>query len=346
MTDFVGNFSTEQLLPPWVSRRARNWIFVIEVKRRNLQGYLDSHFNAGAPELAPFHYEALPEPFGLMRVTKHDDFSSSYNDVPHTQTLRRIDVNWAYPVYRYRRTPENIRYDKKVVWVEPLAFDNNSFTMFSSREIWGTEANMARISLEEHHKQGRIEIDLGLQGLKTFTPRSESKLLGCFHVHLDPRKTSTLDVELLNNKDLAGFVGHLFASVGLQGQKDATHTSEVNTLKQFRDVFDMTVAVYRAIVSSRTDHTNVGDIKVYEGSKVELDFMWSQTMAESLRRLFGFKQEDVDAAEWGHPHGSVEIDNKTIDWDMPRLKKDVILAASFTSDIHYDVIETLHVYGG
>ncbi|WP_324828586.1 hypothetical protein [Qipengyuania zhejiangensis] len=345
MTRFVGNFSTQQLLPPWVSLRAKSWVFIIKVKRKCLQRYLNTHFNAAAPDQAPFHYEALNYTYGLMRVTQHPDFSSCHNNRPGTQTLSKIDIDWAYPCYRWRVSPENIRYDRKIVWVEPLSFDNNSYTMFSSREIWGTETNMAHIEVDESLTRGKLHIDMAIEGLKKFTPKSHSHLLGCLHIRVDTETQSTLMEQIEKDRDLAAFAGVLFASVGLQGQSLVTHDSELNTLKQFRDVFNMKVAVYRAIVQSRSDHENVSDIKIYDGSNVKLDFMWSQTMAESLHRLFGLRKKHAKTAERGHPGGTRSIDGHEVDWDLPCLNKDVVLAASFTSDIRYDVTGTLHTYG-
>ena len=345
MTRFVPNFSTQQLLPPWVSLGARSWVFAIKVPPHCLQDFLDSHFNCGAPDVAPYYYEAFEYPYGLLRVTKHDNFSSSHGGVAGTQTLRKIDVNWSYPVKRWRVSPDNIRYDRQYVWVEPMAFDNNSYSMFSSREIWGTEADMARICVEEKTNPNRMHIDVGMQGLRTFTPKSISHLIGVMHVEMDPEVTSDLITELDKHPGLAGFVGVLFSSVGLKNSGESNRNDELNTLKQFRDVFNMQVAVYRAIIASKSAQTNVADLKFYDGSKVELDFMWSATMAESLQDYFGMEAGLGSGDPVGHPGGAHKIDGKTIDWDLPRIRKDVALAASFTSDIRYDVLGTLHTYG-
>lgn len=346
MTRFIPNFSTQQLLPPWVSLGARNWVFAIKVPHHCLQGYLDTHFNCAAPDRAPFYYEALDYPFGLLRVTKHSHFSSHYGGSESELTLSKIDVNWSYPVHRWRVSDENIRYDRQTVWVEPMAFDNNSYTMFSSREIWGTESDMARIVVDEESHPDRMHIDVAMQGLRRFTPKSKAHLIGVLHMQMNPEVKSDLLVELEKYKGLAGFVGTVFSSVGFEGSPEFHRNSEVNTLKQFRDVFNMQIAVYRALIASRTDQTNVSDLEFYEGRKVILDFMWSETMAEPLEKLFGITLEHPDKFPWGHPGKSAKIDNQEIDWNLPRIRKKVVLAASFTSDIRYDVTGTLHTYGG
>ncbi|MDG5747600.1 hypothetical protein P8Q88_05345 [Qipengyuania sp. XHP0207] len=345
MTRFVPNFSTQQLPPPWVSLGARNWVFAIKVPQKCLQDFLDTHFNCPAPDYAPYFYEAYDYPYGLLRVTKHDNFSSDYGGAAGMRTLRKIDVDWSYPVTRWQVSPENIRFNPQVVWVEPMSFDNNSYSMFSSREIWGTESEMARIAADEETDPPRMHIDVAVQGVKYFRPKSISHLIGVLHIEMNPEVESELEKELSKHPGLASFVGVLFSSVRLSGQADFNHNSEVNTLKQFRDVFNMRVAVYRAIIASRTDHTEVADMKFYDGSKVELDFMWSQTMAEALHDYFGFPKTPPMQSEEGHPGGADQIDSKEIDWNLPRLGKEVVLAASFTSNIRYDILDTLHTYG-
>jgi hypothetical protein len=289
----------------------------------------------------------LDYPYAILRVTKHDNFSSSHGGVPGTQTLRKIDVNLAYPVNRWRVSPGNIRYDKKMVWIEPMAFDNNSYTMFSSREIWGNEVEMARIELDEDSHPNHIHVDVATQGLKTFSPKSVSHLIGVLHAELDPGAAVNLGALMERHRGLANFGGLMFASIGLKGGNDFKHNSELNTLKQFRDVFNMQVAVYRAIIASRTDHANVQDMKFYDGSDVQLDFMWSDSMAEALQQLvFGIGVTPPKNSPTGHPGGAHAIDGQKVDWDLTRWQKPVVVAASFTSDIRYDVTGTLHTYGG
>jgi hypothetical protein len=346
MTGFVPSFSTQQLLPPWVSLGARNWVFVIEVPPQCLKAHLDTHFNCAAPDLAPYYYEPVDFPYGVLRVTRHDNFSSSHGPIAGTQTLRKIDVNWAFPVNRWQVSPDNIRYNKKLVWIEPMAFDNNSYSMFSSREIWGTEVEMARIHVEEGNHPDHMHIDVATQGLVTFDPKSLSHLIGIMHIELDPRTDIDLGKLMETHKGLAGFIGLVFASIGLAGVEQYQPVSEVNTLKQFRDVFNMQVAVYRAIIASRADQTNVSNVKFYDGSDVSFDFMWSDSMKEALQDLFfgeGFLP--LPHSPFGHPGRGHAIDGQAVDWNMQRVPKAVVAAASYTSNIYYDVTGTLHTYG-
>lgn len=345
MTRFIPNFSTDQLLPPWISLGARNWVFALEVPRACLQNFLDNHFNCPAPDYAPYYYEALEAPYGILRVTTHDNFSSAHFGTGGYQTLSKIDVNWSYPVHRWQVSEGNIRFDEQLVWVEPMAFDNNSYTMFSSREIWGTEVDMARIEVREDHHPDRMHIDVAMQGLPEFTPKSISHLIGVLHVGMNPEvETDPISV-IDKHPRLADFVGTVFSAIGLQGSYDHDHNCEVNTLKQFRDVFNMRVAVYRAIIASRTDNYDVCDLKWYDGDNVSLDFMWSQSMDEALREYFGIDYNDSSDIPLGHPDGSHMIDGHDVDWVLPRINKNVVLAASYQSHIRYEVLKTLHTYG-
>lgn len=343
MTRFVDNFSTDHLLPPWISKGARNWVFVIDVGKRCLESYLNSHFNCGEP----YFYAACDQPYGVLRITEHDEFSSGNPKNVHERTLQKIDVNWAYPVRRWKVSPDNFHYNLETVWVEPLAFVDNSYTMFSSREIWGTEADMARISVEEHKHSSRLHIDVAMEGIRKFSPKSKSHTLGIMHVEMDSEDCTDLETEEAKHPQLKEFVDLLFKSVRLEGQPlDINRHGELNTLKQFRDVFNMREAVYRAIIASHTDHTDVKNLKFHDGSTVALDFMWSDTMKEALTNQFGLECKNPDRHKpVGHPGGSEKIDGVQVDWNLPRMTKEVVLAASFTSDIRYEITDTLYTYG-
>ncbi|NNC59669.1 MAG: hypothetical protein HKO05_06730 [Erythrobacter sp.] len=343
MTRFVDNFSTDHLLPPWISKDARSWVFVINVGKHCLENYIASHFNCGEP----YCYEACDLPYGVLRITRHDEFSSGHPRNCHERTLRKIDVNWAYPVRRWQVSPDNIRYNQQIVWVEPVAFDNNSYTMFSSREIWGTEADMALISVEEDSQPSRLHVDVAMEGIRKFSPKSKSHMLGIMHVEMGSEDCTDLKTEEAKHPQLKEFVDLLFKSVRLEGQPlDINRHGELNTLKQFRDVFNMREAVYRALIASNTDHSDIKNLKFYDGSTVKLDFMWSDTVKEVLIEQFGLECEEPDSHKpRGHPEGSEKIEEVRVDWNLPRLTKEVALAASFTSDIRYEITGTLHTYG-
>lgn len=350
MTRFVDSFSTQQLLPPWISKKATTWAYVIEVDRPNIQQFLDSRFNIAAPDQAPYRYEAMDgATFGVLQVVKHPDFSSGHKDSRGSERISHTEVTWMFPVFRYRMTSDNLLVEREQVWVQPFIFDDNSFFMFSSTEIWGAETELATIFVKEDSQKRLRHIDVAIQGLKKFSPRSKSEMIGCIHIeHIEQKKSQKpvdLGSLLVKNVELDSFLGVFAAGVVSKGPAETPGIMQFNTLKQFRDVFNMNRAAFRAIVSSQNTHRQFDNMQIYEASQIKLDFMWSDSTAEAMEDLFGLQEPKGKNVTRGHPSGGPAIDEKGIDWDMPHVNVPVKMAISFTSDIHFDVKETLHIYG-
>lgn len=359
MTKFVESFSTQQLLPPWLSRNARFWTFVIPVGRSFLQDFLDRDMNspgAGltspAPDFAPYRYEVLPDStYGLLCMVDHLDCSSMIGSAEHWDTVATREVYWTFPARRWRVTADNLAIEPSLVWIKPFMLVDNSYVMFSSREIWGEEADMATIRLDQDGPASGRSFEVAIQGIKQFAPRSISHLIGYLHASIQPdAETADIDGMFARNPALAAFAetlgGRVLLGVGPDGAAiaGAEQVFETNVLKQFRDVFNMRAAVYRALVASRTLHSNVRDLKYYEGSKIRLSAMVSDTTSEAISKLFGAPLPTAGAPA-GHPQTGRPTDESGIDWDLPHVPLDVALGISFTGDARFDVLATLHTYG-
>jgi len=354
MTRFIPSFSTQQLLPPWASQGARNWAFMLRVPKGCIQNYLDHWFNAKGPDQAPYYWQATSgeeHDYGILLVCDHTDFSHVEGDTPGYERLAHREVFWMFPARRYDRTPDNLVVGRGTdVWIQPFALDNNSFLMFSSREIWGCEKDMADILLDEKTEPGALHIDVAIEGCKTFTPRSISHLIGVMHLRMGESQDKPPNF-LDGDSAIGTLLGQLLAALAGPTSNPKTHETlrpnrmEINTLKQFRDAFDMRYAAYRAISASQVVHTDVVNQTFYNGENVSIDFMWSDTCGERWENLFGLTKPPRNSPERGHPHGDSHSLGKKIDWDMPRVKGDVVMAMSFTANTRFDVLETLFTYG-
>lgn len=355
MTKFIESFSTQQLRPPWISRNAQSWTFVVPVGRSFLQEFLDRAMNsAGAglggptPDFAPYRYEALTGPtYGILGVDDHTDCSSVSGDAPGWNTVAMRQIYWSFPARRWRVTADNLAVEPSLVWITPFTLTDNSYVMFSSREIWGDESDMATILIDKANRT----FDVSIEGIKSFAPQSISHRIGYLSASIEP-EAETADIAgiLARNPDLAKFAedlgGRAMLAVGAAGAalSSAGQVFETNVLKQFRDVFDMRVAVYRALVASRTLHSNVRDLTIYDGARINLAAMVSDTTREAITNLFGAPPPSADAPR-GHPMTGCPTDENGVDWDLPAARLDVALAISFTGDARFDVLSTLHTYG-
>ncbi|WP_338468465.1 hypothetical protein RXV95_07915 [Novosphingobium sp. ZN18A2] len=353
MTDFVESFTTRQIIPPWITKDSRFWVFVIKAQPLCMQSYLDTHLNSAGPDRAPYHYVATAgECYGILTVAHHVNFSSGYSGQEGWDTLTHKEVFWSFPALRYEVTPDNLLGKHKEVWIQPFYFDDSSTVMFSSREIWGSEKQMGRIVLNEGVEPDDLHIDLSTQGFRDFSPRSKAREIAVMHIRLK-KNTAAVDVEklMLANPGIASFSGAMLGAIPLLGQNGHapepgfTNAITINTLKQFRDAFDLHGAAYRAIIESQISHVVVEAPQFYAGEQVELSFMWSDTMEEQFKRLFGLQDPRAPRENRKAVPTPVPVDEVGTDWSMPYTSIPVLFAMSFTSDAHFEVLRTLYTYG-
>ncbi|MBY6218451.1 hypothetical protein [Qipengyuania aquimaris] len=377
MTEFISSFWFNQLLPPWKSDGARGWVFVIEVPHEDVQGYLDREFNLAAPDRAPYYYEAFPgRTFGILRFIDHPCFYSGKATEEGRNRIQHKELTWTFPAYRHPVTKDNLVHrDTAVVWIQPFSFDNNSYFMFSSREVLGNETQMAVIDSQEAKGGPGLRVDVGVQGMRKFKPSATSHKIGAFAIEVD-NKAKTEDGQKIieSSPDLDRFIGTLSGSVNFAPPPEAEGTLQTggvspfavfqgaiqDTVKQFRDVFDWDVAAYRALVSSRLRYTDVKDPKFYDGKYIDIRLMWSDSLKETFTSFFSVEApesppEQEDAVPgygggWGdnrigYPLGKELPKDDLIDWQMPSVKLDVALAISFTANAEISAEGTLFTYG-
>ncbi|QZD89304.1 hypothetical protein K3148_10810 [Qipengyuania aurantiaca] len=353
MTDFVPSFSDQSLIPPWRTLRSRHWAFVLEVPRHCMQDYLDSHLNAPGPDPSPYRYEALGKPtYGILMVTDHPQFSCAGGQREGWDTVAFRELFWQFPAYRYAVDGDNLAsQEPDLVWIQPFYLVDNSTVMFASREIWGSEKQMADIGFETGDKTDELHLDVAIQGFTKFKPRSRSHSIGVLRINLDPG-TEAVDYDaMIAHADAHGEARQLLdewgsAIPGLGGDKDKpAHGVHIDTLKQFRDAFDMRVAAYRAIIASRATHENVQGLRYFRGSDVDLAFAWSDTMREQLKTLFDIDEPSAAEEDFAFTDADATPSELATDWHLPIIRKDVVLALAFQSDAKFEVLETLHTYG-
>jgi hypothetical protein len=360
MTGFIESFATHQVLPPWSSAGVMTWGFVIRLEADRVQAYLDTYFNGAYPDRAPYDYSPIPGPqFGLLSAVLHPLMWSEYPGRPAGwDAVTVTEVYLGIPVRRRPISADNIIVeDPTIVWVQPLMFADNASVVFGSREIWGADMEFADIVVD-HAASGAFHLDVAVEAIKTFAPRSRSELLACLHL----RTKAFIELERgqlpARSPDLTGFLERLdemgvFADEKSEPPAAGADSIELNKLKQFRDAYDMGAATYRAIVAARTSQVNVGAVRFFDCEEVEIDFMWSDSMAEMLTKLLGFAgpTDTGPPAEHASGSGSEPSSDRVIgsgadvDWNMSRAAVKAELAFWIRSDVHFEVLKTLHTYG-
>jgi hypothetical protein len=385
MTEFVESFATQQLLPPWEAENVQTWGFVIRVTERRIAEYLDAYFNGAYPDYAPFYYTPVPGAhYGLLSAVALQKVASVNKRTASRlgdtgvawDHLRHTEVYLLFPALRHARTPDNLLTgEPTLVWVEPFIFSDNDSVVFSSREIWGSDMYLGSIAREPGAAAHHLHLDLGMIGIKTFNPRSMSELLSVLHIKTGGDSPVGLSEILEAMPQLKRFVAILGGSGAFAGgppegvdPRPYAGGEELNNLKQFRDCYDMGAAIYRAIVASKTTHSEVDNIVLFDAAKVEIAFMWSDSIGDLLTALLdasrpneaGPPPDHFDDAQKGpqtpatrayvgpppeHFPMPLQVGPGEMDWKMDRLAVPAEFAFSFTSKARFEVVGTLHTYG-
>ena len=362
MTTFVESFATLQLLPPWQADGAMTWRFAIRLDPQRIGAYLDAYFNGAYPDQAPYAYSPVPgAAFGLLSAGYYPNVRSvqrraGSDPVSGGQIWDRLthtEVYFAIPVLRYAVNLSGLMTAPTLVWVQPFAYSDNDTIVFSSREIWGADMFLGRIDRDVTLPPDELHLDLGVIGIKQFSPRSVDRLLAALHIRATERSPLDLPAILKAQPDLQAFVDIIGNGGGIvdgawpPSAKPGPQATgvEMDNLKQFRDCYDMGDAIYRAIVSSRTTFSRVGEIILYDAAKVEIDFMYSDTLREMLSSLFGRDAPPADGPPSDHRPGVEGGPGAGMDWDMNRVSLVPELAFAVRADVHFEVLETLHTYG-
>ena len=370
MTRFIESFATQQLVPPWQSLGVTTWGFVVRVPETGVRNYLDNYFNGTGPANggplapAPFRYDPVEGPqFAFLTVVHHPGATSvcktasgqfgseeaGWNRVPNTQVYMTL------PVLRRVLTPANLLVEPKVVWVQPFTYCDAPSVVFSAREIWGTDMQRVQIERDPTLVAPRLHLDAAYIGIEEFGPRSANELLA--GIHLRVGEGTPADADRLRGvaPELMALLEQLVAigspkQAGEEGQPDTPGVVEVHNLKQFRAAEDMGSAIYRALVASRHSHGAVRDFVLHDPEAVEVDFMWAQGLEELLTGLLGLERQIGRGPPAGHfpvrppppqPPGAAPTE---VRWDLDRMPITPELCFSFTSDVYFEVIDTLHVY--
>lgn len=362
MTAFVESFATLQLLPPWRADGAATWRFAIALDPQRITAYLDTYFNGAYPDQAPYNYTPVPgAAFGLLSACYYPNIRSLQRDAGSTPVsggqiwdrLTHTEVYLAIPALRYEVNSSGLMTTPTLVWVQPFSYSDNDTIVFSSREIWGADMFLGAIARDVTLPPDQLHLDLGMVGTKHFDPRARDELLAVLHIRATEQSPLDLPAILTANPDLQTFVdiiggsGQFVGGAPPPGVKTSPYPGAVETdnLKQFRDCYDMGAAIYRAIVSSRTTFSRVDDVVFYDASKVELDFMYSDTLSEMLSTLFGQGAPPDNGPPADHRPGVESGSGHGMDWDMNRVSLVPQLAFAMRVDINFDILGTLYTYG-
>jgi hypothetical protein len=343
---FIESFATQQLLPPFSSEGVTVHAFLFRLSVKVIQDYCDRFLNLGDPRTRPYHYMSLKEaPIGVLAISHYPVVSSRAPQDP----IHGIEGDWNYdvrqdelyaaaPVLRYSIQGDQL-VDPQLEWVQPFIVCNNATSAFSGREILGLETLYGEFKFDETADKS-ICVSTSLPSWRVFRPDSPQEILPFLSARTGPPMTedeakalaeqfaadpaSVADLMALEAAipDLERVAAGLFPA-----------TMRMVILKQFREAGDPSKAIYQALVSADCRYTRIREVKEYAPDGCCLQFTPGAMVDEIIGTLLDIPTAELDNSI--KPGSSAQTGGQELV---------VRMAFSFTADIAFDAIDTIHKF--
>jgi hypothetical protein len=217
----------------------------------------------------------------------------------------------------------------------PFVAVDNSTSAFSGREMLGLPKLMGDLGFGESSFPGSFACSARLPGWKSAADVQE--VLDFLKITTGPSIGSgpgtvptTSFFRLLSGHYMRrGLEAASAALSGLDTLANGLLPSLMHTvaLKQFRDAAQPGLAVYQALVSSRTRYTDISNLKFYDEQDVEVTFSAYPSFWNVLRMFMDLPEDAPQDAAQG-----------------PAIQLKPRAVCSFNADIDFDQVRTLHTF--
>lgn len=344
MPDFVESVANQQMPPPYHFPDVTAHAFMFEAPMNAVQRYCDSHLNLGSDADRGFRYGAMPFfPYAALMAIQYPVMMSycgdklGYNEVPFAKRgyTSQNEIFVAMPVLRRGLNPATALLESTLEWALPFVAVDNSTSAFSGREMLGLPKLMADLSFGESSFPGSFACSAELPGWKSAAAVQQT--LDFLKITTGPPigsgpgtvPTSSFFRLLSGHYMRRGLEVASAALSGLEGVANGLLPSFMHTvaLKQFRDAARPDLAVYQALVSSRTRYTDISNLAFYDEQDIEIVFSGYPSFWNVLRVFMELPERPPEDAADGHP-----------------VSLRPVAAYSFNADIDFDQVRTLHTF--
>ena len=346
MPAFIDSFATQHVLPPYGAVGVRTHVFVFRLSIQRVQAYCDKYLNLGDVAARPYHYVAVPESaLGILAISDYPSLRSLTPDDHGGLRGRdedRVGPTWdnvpqkelfaAAPVRRYRVVAGGVLVDPVLQWVQPFLVNDNSSAAFAGREVLGLETLWGPVHIDIS-SSGALEVCTRLPSWRVFSRDTPQKLLTFFWADtgapLDRDAIAARADAVASNPESVADMSVL--AEGLALGRLARDMSMV-ILKQFRAADDPTAAIYQALVAADCHFEDIRDIDLYAEEECKVEFTTGAMVNEIISTLVDESVARLDASQR----------NDILGDETRHLQ--VRLAFSFTSNVRFDAIQTLHEF--
>lgn len=287
---YVQSSASLQVPPPYHFPGVTVNAFVWEASMARVQAYCDTFFNLGSIEERGFVYKAVPLwPYATLLFL---DYPVMLSSNPHQDTgstpysdrgiISQTEVFVALPVMRVGAGPARLVTHSELEWALPFIAVGNPMSAVCGREMLGLGKLLAEITTGEGKFPDGFQGTVKLPGWSEQRTGVMQEVLPLLTVQTAPvlptfrGSDATRSIATLLQSREAGWAMDNMASMA--NLVDAASLGLLPTslrtvgLKQYRDALDPERAVYQALVTCRSQYSNVRDFRFYDEDDVDIEF--------------------------------------------------------------------------
>lgn len=337
---YVQSASSLQVPPPYHFPGVTVNAFVWEASLAPIREYCDRFFNLGSIEERGFVYKpAAFWPYAALFFVDYPVMISSnpnpdFGEIPYCDrgVVSQTEVFVALPVVRYGTSADTLLTHTEIECLLPFIVVGNSMSAVCGREMIGLGKLVAEIATGEGDFPESFHGSLSLPGWREertgvmqeqlrFLEVTTGPTLPSFRTTTPQRSLATL----LQSRE-AGWMMDSMTSISnfIDAATSGLLPTAMRTvgLKQYRDALDPERAIYQALVTCRSQYSNVRDFKFYDEKDVLIGFDDVGSFHEILQVFL-----DVGPSP-----------------SMSTVAAEPVAAFRFTADIDFDAMRVIHQY--
>lgn len=346
MPEFVQSVANQQMPPPYRFPGVTAHGFVFKVSMDAVQHYCDTYFNLGDPADRGFTYRCMPLfPYASLMAIQYPvmmsecraelgDGEISFADRGY---ISQNEIFVAVPVVRYGTNGTNILLDAALEWALPFIAVDNSTSAFSGREMLGLQKLKGELTFGVGASPGSFAVQADLPGWKALRPGVVQESLRFLTIETgppvgmrQPTDPASSPWSLLGGayvRQAIEAMGAMFTGLDTLSLGLMPTPMQVVALKQFRDAARPDTAVYQALVGARTRYSNISNLQFYNENDVSIAFNDYGSFQQVIRVFLKPPEDRAEHAD-----------------EIRQVKVPVCSAYSFTADIDFDTMRTMHTF--
>ncbi len=287
---YVQSSASQDVPPPYHFPDVTVQAFIWPAQIGAVQKYCDNFLNLGTREERGFEYRPLAAwPYAMLLFLDYPEMISSSREpedigetpYPERGITSQREVFACLPVVRYGSGPLGLIADTDIECVLPFIVVSKPWSCVCGREMLGLGKLLAEIDMAEGYYPDSFRGAVRLPGWASDAPGEHLSVLPFLDVETGPA-LPTFRLEKSPEKSLATLFQSPAASLVISTMSDLGNFADFASaglfptamrtlgLKQYRDAKYPDRAIYQALVSCRSQYSNLREMRMYDEDNVRI----------------------------------------------------------------------------